>query len=175
MKTLFKGFIYFILLIYMLIAFAPKQQAFYKLEHFLQNYQVIINKEKLDIGWFNLAVLDFNLLFENINIAKIKSFDLQLLLVQNHIYVEDISIVDLKGFLPPKIKFIHIDHNILQAHLVDLKAQGDFGKATGQLNLYKRKLRINFQFAASFVQSYKASLRYLKRSKQGGYYYEYSF
>lgn len=167
--------IWILIFVYTAVALLPKNELYYKAEHILEKYKVYINNEKLDNRLFSFKINDANVAYTDIKIAKIDNISFNSYVFYNSIEVPAFELDEsLALILPAKVEFIKIKNSIIQPSMVTIESQGEFGKASGFINLRERKIYIEFVFAPIIKTRYRQALRVLKRTKEG-YKYESSF
>ena len=174
-KRLGKGFLWGIVLLYLIVFFIPKSNLYYLGESFLAKEKIYINGETAaDRGW-QFALHDAGVIYQGIRAATIPEVSLTTLLVYNSLSVAPFAVSDeLSGFLPPQVEAIRITHSLLAPHKLSLYAKGDFGEVTGEVNLLNRTIQADMKISSVMQKNYGAMLRQLKKTKEG-YRYASSF
>ena len=103
--------------------------------------------------------------------ATIEGVSLTTLLFYNSLSVTPFSVKeDLAGFIPPKIESLSFTHHIFMPHKITIEASGDFGTATGYVDLLKRQVHIDIAFSSLVSRNYPALLKMVKHNSEGYYY-----
>jgi len=158
----------FFLLIIFLWLFAPKQELYYMLEKELNKNGIVISDEKFKDTLYGLEISDAKLFVKGIEMAKIKSFTLNIFFFYNTLNIESIKTDSgIHNLAPKSIDGVTALFNILNPTEVTLGGVGSFGEASGAFNLAELKLLIRVDKAKDI----KTFRKFLKKDKKG-YYYE---
>lgn len=166
---------WFFLALYLAVALLPKTELYYLLESKLSPLQIYINGEEVSDRLLWTSIEGGEILYQDIEAVTLQHISLTTLLLYNSLTVSPFSFRDeLSAFVPPKVESLSVTHSILSPHLLHIHAKGDFGEATGYVDLFRRIVRIDFAFAPVMSRNHAALLGLVKRDK-GGYFYEQAF
>ena len=172
MKKVLKFFAYFAFFILALMAFIPKESAYYFLEKELKNFDVVISKETLHSSIPSLRIENLNITTKGIDSAKVQSVDVTLLGLYNSLTCEDISLSTLvESYLPSKIEKLHISYSIFDPLHLNARGHGDFGSFDANVHLIDRNATVSLKPSKLMLKRYRNSLRFFKKSKNGEYTY----
>jgi len=157
-----------------LVAFMPKEELYYTLEHRLVKYGVELNEKSIKSGIFSMDVSDIEVYIEGIKIAHIDHMNFLITLFFNTIDISDIKLdKGLNSLIHldiQQIKQTSITHNIISPLNAKIYIQGDFGKAKGYYLNADRTIRLNFIELKDIK-----SLKYMLKKDDNGWYYETKF
>lgn len=175
MRKIAVFFIWFIISIYIAVAMLPKSELYYQAEHLLKKHNVYLSDETTSDKLFFFDVDNANIIYTDIDAAHIDKIAVSTFVFYNSINVSPFSVKNsLSGFIPPKVEFIRIKNFIWRPHIITLESEGDFGKASGFIDLLNRRVHIDFVFSSVINIKYSQLLRVLNKTKEG-YMYESSF
>ena len=176
MKKLAMFFVYTFIFFVSLEFFTPKVQLFYLLEKEIQKFDVIVDEQSVEDRGFSLKLNKFDIYVKGIKSASIEELKLTPFLLYNSIEIKNIHLDDtMKSFIPLDIKSVDIQYSIFNPLNITLKAQGDFGEASANLNILEKKFFASLKASNIMKTRFSQTLRVLKKSKEGGYTYEKSF
>ncbi len=92
MKKLLKIFIYLLVFIFSIIAFLPKESFYNLLEKELEKQQVVISNEIRKEKLFDLDVLNANIYYQGLNIAKVDEVSFSTYLFYTQIDINNVQI-----------------------------------------------------------------------------------
>lgn len=165
-KQIIGGFFLFILFLWL---FAPKQELYYLLEKSLKKSDIIISNEQLTDTWFGLNVHNADIYVKGINIAKATDLQLNLFFFYNTITIENIEMdASLQNVAPKTIDVLKATYTVTNPLQVQVESLGSFGTMKGAMTLLDRKVKLLFPVAKDI----NAFQKFLKKDKQGGWYYE---
>ena len=149
----------------------PKEEIYFSLEKELAKNDIELNEESRSEGIFSLNLKNVTVYVKGIPLVTIEELDFFTLLFYTRIHFETLMIDEsLKTMTPTKIEDLCITQSMLAPLTLSVKAEGSFGEARGNVDLDKRKLRMDFNDT-------KALGMLKSQLKQGdkGWYYETSF
>ena len=156
-----------------IVAFMPKEELYYTLEHKLVKYGIELNEKSIKSGIFSMDVSDIDVYVEGIKVAHIDHIDFLITLLFNTIDLSNIQLdSSVSSFVPSSIKKIqegHIVYSVTSPFKAKITLNGDFGKAQGYIDT-NRSLRLNFIELKS-----KNSFKYMLKKDDNGWYYETKF
>lgn len=171
-KKLALFFAYFIVFVFALIAFTPKESIYYFAEQQLQVFDVVISKENLDDKFFALEIEDATVYGQNIEAARVEKTTATLLGVYNSIDVENVQLASfVESFLPKDIQHISVSYSIFNPLELTIFANGDFGEIEGGISLVEQKLLLVLKPSKLMRSKYRTTLREFKKESNGEYSY----
>lgn len=168
--------VYAIVFFLALICFAPKSNMYYYLEHNIRSLGVGISSKRVTERCMALKLGDTNLYYGSINGAYVKESDVKPFIVYNVIKLKDIELSSFaSSFMPLHVDKIKAVYTISDPLNIRAKASGEFGDADMTADLRTRVMHIVLRPSKIMLQKYAKSLKYLKRSKNGEYFYDKNF
>lgn len=165
-KRIIGGFLLFILLMWL---FAPKQELYYLIEKSLKENDIVISNETIKDTWFGLNISDADIYVKGINIAHAADVQLNLFFLYNTLTIKSIHMdASLHNLAPKAIDAVKASYSIINPRKVELKGSGSFGTMTGSVFLLEKKIKLRFPVAKD-IKTFK---KFLKKDKQGEWYYE---
>ena len=154
-----------------ILVLMPKQEFYYKLEEALAKYELELNEEKIDEGFFSLNLHQVTVYFKGIPVATIEEMDLCTLLLYPSLELKGLQVDDsLKRMVPQETQKALLSHTILSPLKVSVDAQGSFGGMTGTIDLHARKVHLDFNESKN-IEMLKPQLKKAEK----GWIYETSF
>ncbi len=154
-----------------ILVLMPKQEFYYKLEEALAKYELELNEEKIDEGFFSLNLHQVTVYFKGIPVATIEEMDLCTLLFYSSLELKGLHVDDsLKRMVPQETQKALLSHTILSPLKVSVDAQGSFGGMTGTIDLHARKVHLDFNESKN-IEMLKPQLKKAEK----GWIYETSF
>jgi hypothetical protein len=164
-------FIGFLLGWFVLLAFMPKQELYYKLEQELAKNDIKINEKRLESGLFSLTLHQSDIYVKGIKLATAEKVNFFTLLFYSTVNLEKLHIDEtLKAMLPTRITTATSTHAIWNPMNVDVLGEGSFGGLEGIVNLAESTLRLDFNDSNS-INNLKPHLQ----EDEKGWHYETSF
>jgi len=158
------------------IYFAPKVNIYYFAEQQLQKKGIILNDETLSDEGFILEIKNATLYVKTLETAKIQKIKLNFFLLYNSVEVKDVLLSDMASrFIPLHVKSLYLIHTVFNPLHVKGKCSGEFGRASININLAKKTLKMLIKPSKKMLSHYRATLQNLKKDKNGGFVYEQSF
>ncbi len=152
------------LFLYLLIAFLPKENLFFLGEKKLQNYNVILNDEKLKDRLILFQIQDSSVYYDGLHVGNIDSIDLFLGIFYNQISMKNAIFSDkLRQFIPKEISNLKIQSTIFFPIRLWINGDGNFGDISGFIDLYKKKIRLVLKPKKEFVSKYSTIMREFKK------------
>jgi len=168
--------VYVILTFVAVLYFAPKANLYYKLEHQLQPYGIVIHNEHVEDKWFWLDITQAQVYIQKLESMHIQKTQLLFLGVYNQVNFEGITLAQTLGhFLPKDIHTAKLSHALYNPFKVTATVVGGFGKADITLNLYEKGATVNIQASELMKSKFSATLDNFTLDKKGVYHYEYLF
>ena len=156
---------------FMLLAFMPKQELYYKLEQMLEKNDIKINEGRIESGFFSLTLYDSDVYVKGIKLARAEKVNFFTLLFYSYATVDNLTLDDsLKAMLPTHADEVKLTHVVWKPLNIEVSALGDFGGAEGTVNLAESTLRVDFNDTKAIT-----SLKPKLQEDEKGWYYETSF
>ncbi len=176
MKKIGLFILYTLFFVAALLFFTPKENLYYYAEEQLKPLGVVIGYEEAIDHGFSLEIQHAKLYIQKIKSANISTTHIALYGLYNSVSIENIVLdKTFEQFFPPLIEQIDIYQNVFSPMHIKAEARGDFGEANATVNLLERSAAVTLRPSKMMLSRYKNTLRQLKRSKEGGYHYEYKF
>lgn len=175
MKFLFKSLFMFILFVYLVIVFLPKDQLYYFGLENLKSKEIFVVNKKVDSLPFDLILEDSTLFVKSIEAATINNVKMNILLFKNRLSVTEVSINEsFSKFVPNNIDNLNIEYQLSDPLHVNITFNGKEYKGFGKINLLEQKLNLTLLPSNSFVRKYPMIIKQLKKVSNKEYSYEYS-
>jgi len=159
-----------------LMIFVPKTSLYFLLEKEIKPLGVVISDEKIKEHFLDLEINHMNISVKGIDSAKIEKASVELLGFYNTLALHTITLSSVaSSFIPLHIESVYLRHNIINPLIVDINADGEFGKMVAKVNLKTRSLHAIVKPSQLMLQKYRTSLRELKKTKEGEFVYDVSF
>jgi len=156
---------------FVLLAFMPKQELYYKLEKELAKNDIKINEKRLESGLFSLTLHESDIYVKGIKLATVEKVNFFTLLFYSKVSLDQLHIDDsLKAMLPTLVTTATLTHAVWQPMAVNVLGEGSFGGLEGVANLTESTLRLDFNDSNS-ISNLKPQLQ----EDEKGWYYETSF
>jgi hypothetical protein len=150
-----------------LLLFAPKEELYYLLESELEKNDIVISNEKFSNTLFGLTITDADIYIKGINMAKIKSLNLNLFLLYNNLTIESIETDrGIHNIVPKSIDSITATFSILKPYKIAVESIGSFGSTVGGYYINQNKLFFRLKEKKN-ISSFK---KFLKKDIEGLYY-----
>lgn len=171
-----RGILYMVLFAAALLFFLPKSSLYYALEHALEKQHIVIGDEALREKAFALELDHADIYVEGVRAAKVMHTEIHPWLLYNSVEIRGVRLESmLKEFLPTRVERLDVEYALWDPLHLRFFAYGDFGKATGSVDLLKRHLEVSVQPSKSMRLHYAAVLGRMRKAKEGGFVYEQSF
>ncbi len=171
MQMVKKIFIALFIAWFALLAFMPKQEIYYALEHGLAKQDIKINEKSIEEGVFSLALNQASVYVKGVKIATIEKLTLFTLLFYTKVELDSLLLDDaLKAMAPQQTDKAIFSHAIFSPFDTSVYAEGSFGVVDGKVDLKGRKLHIDFNQTKE-IEMIKPKLK----KDEKGWYYETSF
>ncbi len=171
MQMVKKSGIVLIVAWFAILVMMPKQAFYYKLEETLAKYELELNEEQIDEGFFSLNLHQVTVYFKGIPVATIKEIGLCTLLFYSSLELQGLHVDDsLKRMVPQETQQALLAHSILSPLKVSVDAEGSFGGMAGTIDLHARTVHLDFN-ESKHIEMLKPQL---KQSEEG-WFYETSF
>jgi len=171
MQMVKKTAISLLLIWFVLILFMPKEEIYFSLEKELVKNDIELNEESRSEGIFSLSLNNVTVYVKGIPLLTVEKIDFFTLLFYTSIHFETLMIDEsLKTMTPTKIEDLHLSQNMLAPLTLRVNAEGPFGGASGNVDLDKRKLRMDLNDSKAL-----GMLKSKLKEDEKGWYYETSF
>jgi len=173
MQMVKKIFIAIALVWFVLIAFMPKQELYYKLEQTLEKNDIRLNEETIDEGLFSLTLHKVDVYIKGIKLATIDEVDFFTLLFYTRVEIENLLLDEsLKSKVPTQVNSLIASHSILAPLKIKLETEGSFGGAEGSIDLKEKNLHLDLNNTSmKGIEMLQSTLQ----KNEKGWYYETSF
>lgn len=160
------GFLLFILFMWL---FAPKQELYYLIEKSLKKSDIVISNETIKDTWFGLNISNATIYVKGVNVAKTANLQLNCFFLYNTLTIEGIEMdASLHNIAPKSVDELKATYSIMNPLQVKLEGLGSFGTMDGKVALVEKRVNLSFPVAKD-IHAFK---KFLKKDKQGGWYYE---
>jgi len=174
MKLVLKSILIFLIFLYSLVYFLPKENLYYFALEKLQNEKILINSKKIKDKFFSLNIKDSVIFYDSIKALEVSNIDLNIYLFTNSLNISNISLDDmLKRFLPSKIKTLEVSYTILNPLVVNIKANLVQAKVYGIFDITSNTVTLYLKPSKQFLKLYKDILKNMKKQENGEYKIEY--
>ena len=149
----------------------PKQEIYYKLEEELAKQEIKLNEDKVNEGFFSLALQKVSVYYKGINVATIEEINFFTLLFYSSIELQSLHMDDsLKTMVPQETKKALLTYSILSPLKISAAASGSFGGVAGNIDLSEQKIRLDFNESKNI-----GMLKPQLKEDEKGWFYETSF
>lgn len=126
-----------------LIFLMPKENLFFTLEKFLAKEKVVISNESHSDNLISLSVRNAEVSYDKLAFGNIEKISAYPLIFVNYLSISDTFISnDFKNMFPRKIDSITALYSIFYPFKVLLSFDGDFGEASGSIDIKDRLVQI---------------------------------
>lgn len=175
MKKIFKLFLYVVVFLAFFIIFLPKDSFYNLLEKEFEKNQIVISNEKREQNLFSFSILDAEVFYQGINVAKLNKADFSTYLFYTNVSLTNIEFLEaLSSFAPTPIDKVVIEHSILDFDKINIKANGSFGELIANINIFTKEAKVELNASAKMKTSYSKILKNMKFENER-YIYEYKF
>ena len=164
---------YIVIFLITLIYFFPKNELISyvnstALSQYKTNAKITFDNEML-----NYVSSDSSVTYQKNLVANISSIEVAPYILFNKITLNNINLKGMVGSLfPSKINNAKLLYDITDPTRINMKAEGDFGKAIGYFDLLNSLIHIEVSPSRTLKKNFSFILKYMKRSKNV-YTYEY--
>ncbi|AXH12180.1 hypothetical protein [Halarcobacter bivalviorum] len=172
MNFLVKLFLIFVLFIFSLIVFLPKEQLFYQFEKLLLKKEIIVSNELSKDKFFYLVIENPDVFYKKILSTNIEKVQFYSYLLFTKVNIENIFVSkSFRDYLPKSIENLTLSHSILDFKNININSSGKFGRLSGSYNIFNKKIKLELK------PSNSVDLSFLRRfkEKEGRYIFEQSF
>lgn len=171
----FKKLLWIALFAWIVIAFLPKANLFYLGENYLKSYKIVMNKEKLNDYFGFFEIKDSEIYYDSLHVGNIDKILFIPAVMYNSISLKNANFSDsMKQFVPKNIESLHVRYSPFYPIGIFLSSRGDFGEISGNVNLYKRTLKLVLEPTENFAKNYSSIASQFKK-QEGTYIYETTF
>jgi hypothetical protein len=171
-KRAFVSLGYFLVFLFALILFTPKQSVYYFAEAQLKPLSVIVSNESLQDNLFSLDIDNAKVYGQNIEAASVEKTKVIILGIYNSIEISNIQLASfMNSFFPKNIEHISIHYSIINPLSVNIFADGEFGVVDGELSLFDQNVSLVLKPSKLMLSNYKTTLREFKKQSNGEYTY----
>lgn len=155
--------LYAILFFIFLIATLPKENLWYFFEKHLKKENIYINNEKVIDNFYQLRILDANIIYNGVKFAKIENIDIYPYIIFNNI---DINSFKSKLFSDLDIKKITLKYSILYPVKGFIDIKSNYFNAKGDIDFLNKKILLKF-FDIKKLSVLKKVFKKIKKSDEG--------
>jgi hypothetical protein len=149
------------------VLFMPKSNLYYKAEELLNKQGVVIDNEEVRSSLINLKIMHPVAYYQGVDFARASMIKVTPLLFINTLEAENIELLSVaKKFLNISITTLKANHTILNPFNIKLNIVGNFGTASGYIDLKEKVIHIDI-IEPKDINSIK---KFLKKGKKGWYY-----
>ncbi len=149
------------------IVFMPKVELYYKAEQLLKKQGIVIDNEEIKSNPAALKILHPVVYFRGVDVARASVVELKPLLFVNRLKAENIELLNVaKNFLNISINSLVANHTIFKPYYIKLNIDGNFGVASGYIDLKSKIIHIDI-VEPKDINSIK---KFLKKGKKGWFY-----
>lgn len=164
-KGLLKGVVFTLLFIVLVVLFMPREQLWYKLEHLLVGFEIVIDKEHLENSLTQLSVQNGVIHYSELTLGVFERIEIMPLLVENTLRISNLKAgSDLKMFKGITVQEALIKHSIFSPLTSTVEAQGSFGSLTGTMGIKGIHLTIS---PSKILLKNTLLRKYLTKTKKG--------
>ena len=151
MKIILKYISVFILFIYMLLIFLPKENLYYFALEKLAEDKIELTNTKVQDKYISLILENTNIKYEKIKVGSIENIEIKSLLFQTNIIIDNLKVQkSLKKFMPYDMKSIKIIHSILNPLVIDIKLSKQFKINNKDIMKYLTKTEDGYRYEYKF-------------------------
>jgi len=173
MKKMLTFVLSIVLVIFVVIAFAPKRHLYNLAQHYMANEAIILSGERIHDGLLGLKITDANIYIKDILVGQLKEMTLTPFVFVNTFTCKEFeSSKELRSLVPLSIEKASVRHWIGQPYKLFINANGSFGEAKGFLNLREKKVHLEIFSTPEFEKHIKTLA---KKNEEGFYVYESSY
>lgn len=141
----------------------PKVELYFTGERFLKEQKVIISDENYSDKLIYLELKDGDIYFEGIKFLNFENIKVAPLLLFNSITLRNAKVnEDFIRFFPKNIEKISIYQSIINPIKIYLSGSGDFGVASGEIDLIEKKIYIEIE-PSTLLNQKRALISKLKK------------
>lgn len=170
-----KRLFWVVFFVWIVIAFLPKSNLFYLAENYLKEQKIIFNNEELSdyLGMFDIK--NSEIFYDGLHVGNIEKISFIPAIFYNSIALKNANFTDsMKQFVPKNISSLHVRHTLFYPIMIFIRAEGNFGEIKGDINLYKKSVKLVLSPTPSFAKNYPAIASQLKK-QEDKYIYETTF
>ena len=158
------------------VFFLPKANLYYLGEKMLQKQRVVIDNEAVREKGLGLDIEHATVYVEGIPAAKVMHVSIRPYLLVNTVRADFVRLTKAaKGLLPRKIDTFKAHYRVWDPLHIVFEMSGEFGTASGTVDLKARRVHVTLQASQTMQRSYKSLLGMMHKTKAGGYVYEHRF
>ncbi len=151
MKFILKRLTIFILFVYMLLVFLPKENLYYFVLQKLSEQSIDVTNTSVEDKYLGLSLKNSNIKYEKIDVATVDSIVVKSLLFKTNITIDNLKVQkSLKQFLPYDLDYIKITHSILNPLVIDIKLSKQFEIKNKKVMNYLTKTENGYRYEYKF-------------------------
>lgn len=178
MKYILKPIVYFLIFVFALLAFLPKENLYYFVADKVKQHKIELSQSYLKDNFLFFNIDNLNIFYDGIDLVNIKSFDFSMLLFYNDITLNNLQVQkSMSRFAPETIDQVRLNYSVIDPLNINIDGFFKEGSLKGKLDILKRVVNLELTVSKSFSKKYKNTLKYFKKEKstntQDRYSYEY--
>jgi len=173
MKRIATFLISIVLIVLVIIVFAPKRYLYNLAQQQMVKENIIFSGEHVNDALLTLKINDANIYVKDILVGELKELTIRPFFFFNTLTCKEFnSSKEISQLMPLSINEASLTQWVGQPFEVFIKTRGSFGEAKGSLNLKERKVYLEIFSTPEFEKHVKTMA---KKSEEGFYVYEYSY
>ncbi|MDR3347680.1 MAG: hypothetical protein LBN32_03605 [Helicobacteraceae bacterium] len=173
-KRFFAFVVWCVVLLLLLIVFAPKKELYYLGERFLIAQKIAINGESASDYGLVFDLDNAQIVYDRMNVARLENMRLFVSIFYNSLSLSPFMLSQELSFLPSRVDQLTVYHTIVMPHIIYIEGEGAFGSVKGEINLVSRRLRAVLNIPGEIQSRYGQFLTKMKREEEG-FIYELKF
>lgn len=175
MKKLFKILISSLVILHLIVVFAPKERLFFLGEKFLSDQKIVISDERFfDLGLY-FGLENPTIYYDKIAVASLDKLSIFTSLFFTQITISPFSLSpEISMMIDASFDKSTITHHAVKPHIVSIHTSGNFGEARGEIDLIKRNIKLIVTMSADQRRKFGEIVKLLKNTEDG-LVYEQSF
>lgn len=173
MKRLAKALFYTVLFFALVLFFLPKAALYYQAETLLKAQKIILSGERADDTGIQLVLEGGSLYYEDLKVADLERITLTPGILYNRLSVAPFAFSSqMAAFVPANVAGLSLRYTVLDPLHVTFEGSGDFGEASGAVDLIGRTVHLDLRPSAQLLAKKPFWLKQMKKTEGGDYRYE---
>jgi len=143
-----------------IILFAPKENLYFTLQHYLAKQNIYINSD-INSNIVKLSLKEGTIYYNKMDVIKFKEINSYLFLFFDKIEANNLKL-NIGNYVVTNAKLIY---QIFNPTKISIIGDSNFGKIDGKIDLLKRDIKIYIKLTNNNLKSF------LRKDKKGYYYY----
>lgn len=174
MKKLLKLILWIVLIVLAIIVTSPKRDLYDAFQEKAVKYSFIISQEKIKDKFLFLELNDGDIYLKDILSANFEQIRVCTLFVFSQIKLQNLKTSkNIENILSFNVEEGVVRHFFWNPFVLNLKGQGDFGEAFGQIDLREKKGVLTIIPSVKFEEIAKKLGNQIKKNEEGFYIYEF--